>query len=84
MTLALYNATFSGVVETNYGQVSWTSFAHATLPILVIDITTYGSENVSFLFEAAPAISPRNVSHPNPHYVPNPPASSFTVFFFFF
>jgi hypothetical protein len=82
-SLHLYNASCVGSLVTSLGSVMWTSIAHAQVdefPVVAIDISVSGNEQVEFWFEPAPATSPRNASKHNPRYVGNPPAYSSQVF----
>lgn len=82
LRLSLWDAELSGFVTTTAGVVSIRAFVHAERDILAVSTSVVsGDEHVTWTFEAAPAVSPRERFYPaqRPADLSSNPAPQVTV-----
>lgn len=60
---SLWNAEISGTIRTEKGSVAFSAYVHAQYPVLIMDISTEGEEDVSFEWDPAKAIVKSDTTH---------------------
>lgn len=70
---SLWNAETTGNIKTEEGSVSFSAYIHAQAPVLIVDVSAGGNEDISFEWDAAKAIVRTDTAHfTNLPYNPEP------------